>query len=109
MTNKLELFAGASTNIRSIEFNANDVNPNQKQDPFLGLVGEFDGAIVKLQWKDPNGDWNDTDADVDLWTEGKLQPLYLNSFLTYSLLISGAGESTSISAWAFGSRAPLEE
>lgn len=98
----ITLFDEATANGDSPEFTAADVNPNQKQDPMLGLAGEFDGALVTLLWKDPNGDFQPTDPAEDIWINGKLQPLYINSFLTYKLRLSDKGDDTSISAWAFG-------
>lgn len=83
-------------------FNANQVNPNQIQYPFLSIKGTFDGATVTLQWRDPDGNWDASDASEDVWTEPKLQPLYLNSYSSYRLSISNAGASTSIKAWGFG-------
>jgi hypothetical protein len=99
------LFDGTTTGIAngdSIEFSAAGVNPGQKQDPFLGLSGEFDGATVTLKWVTPDGDEEPTDTALDIWTAGKLQPLYLNSFSKYLLTISNAGGSTAIKAWAMG-------
>lgn len=102
MSNKIDLFSAQTTDGNSAEFSASDVNPNQKADPMLGLVGTFGGALVKLQWKAPDDSWNDTDTALDAWLTGKLQPLYLNSFSKYRLNLSGATGTTSISAWAFG-------
>lgn len=98
----ITLFSAEDSNTSSAEFSASDVNPNQNQYPFLGLSGEFDGALIYLEWKDPDGNWGNTDSNNDYWTQGGLQPLELNSFSQYRLTISNVGASTSISAWAFG-------
>ena len=97
-----QVFTDQTSDGSSLEFNANNVNPNQKQDPFLAIKGEFDGATVTLEYQDPNGDWDATDPVEDIWTVGKLQPLYLNSFGSYRLTITNAGGSTSINAWLLG-------
>lgn len=98
----INLFTNQTANGNSVEFTAAGVNPNEMVDPMVGISGDFDGAVIKLQWKNPNNIWNDTDTEEDTWTFGKLQPFYLNPYVTYRLNISNVGASTDVSAWSFG-------
>ncbi len=102
MSTTISLFSNQTSNGNSAEFTAAGVNPNTMVDPMLGISGDFDGAVIKLEWKDPNNDWQDTDSEEDTWTFGKLQPLYLNPYVIYRLNISNVGSSTDVSAWGFG-------
>jgi len=100
----IQIFNSQTTDGNSVEFNIDEVNPNQKQDPMMGIGGVFDGAIIKLQWEDPDGNWQDTDVINDMWTDSARFPLFLDSFSKFRLDLSNAGASTSINAWVFGAK-----
>ena len=105
MTNVLKIFTDQALDGNSLEFTIDQVEPMYKQDPFIGITGEFGGATVKLQWNNPDNVWSNTDPVNDIWTDVVQFPVFMNSFSKYRLNISNAGVSTNINAWVFGGKA----
>jgi len=96
---RIQLFTNAATG-SSEPFYANGVPPTYNTNCFVGINGDFDGATVFLQWRDPDGIWSDTDTVNDKATASKLLLPFPNDAVAYRLTITG-GVAPVINAWAF--------
>lgn len=94
----VELYSTETGNNASNEFSPNAPLANHVTTKVLIQInGTSDGETVSLQAKDTNDAWHDT---TDIIPVPSVKEIEYTNELRLRLNISGAGASTSISAWA---------
>ena len=106
MTAPITLFSLATTNSDSAVFRPNDITAAQREagmKPCFELFGTAGGCTVTLKKKFADGNYYSTGADDTTKINANIPgsfPLDFDDDALYKLTITGAGGSTSISAYA---------